>query len=266
MKNKNVCKFPISSASNDFSVSRFVSESDRETMLTKTKLNNNRMILVAQGSGEFSFNGAAIQFSAGSLVFGFEGEVLSLARGEDVNYIYIDFSGLRASTLLHRFGIFPQTRHRDGFNGLIPFFKDCLLSTKQENIDIAAESVLLYTLSRLSERSAPQNDVLQRIIEITEENFRDPELSLEDIAKEIGYNPKYLSHFFKEKMNVSYSEYLRSMRFKYAISLFELGLSSVKNVALLSGFSDPLYFSSAFKKTVGVSPKDFIANLTPKDE
>ncbi len=266
MKNKNVCKFPISSVSNDFSVHCFVSESDRETMQKTTRLKSNRMILVTRGSGEFSFNGTAVRFSAGSLVFGFEGETIALLRGEDVKYIYINFSGLRATTLLHRFGIFPHTRSRDGFNGLIPFFKDCLLSTKQENIDIAAESALLYTLSRLSERSTPQNDVLQRIIEITEESFHDPELSLEDIAKEIGYNPKYLSHFFKEKMNVSYSEYLRSMRFKYAISLFELGLSSVKNVALLSGFSDPLYFSSAFKKSIGVSPKEYIANLTPKEE
>ena len=94
---------------------------------------------------------------------------------------------------------------------------------------------------------------------MTEENFRDPEFSLAQIAKEIGYNAKYLSHYFKKKMNVTYSEYLRTLRFKYAMSLFELGLSSTKNVALLSGFSDPLYFSSAFKKALGISPKEFIS-------
>ena len=77
---------------------------------------------------------------------------------------------------------------------------------------------------------------------------------------------KYLSHFFKEKMNVSYSEYLRSLRFQYAISLFELGISSVKNVALLSGFSDPLYFSNSFKKAIGISPSEFIANLSKKTQ
>ena len=93
---------------------------------------------------------------------------------------------------------------------------------------------------------------------MSEEHIRDPYLSLAQIATEIGYNPKYLSHYFKKKMNVTYSEYLRSFRFKYAISLFELGISSVKNVALLSGFSDPLYFSSTFKKAIGISPKEFI--------
>ena len=65
-------------------------------------------------------------------------------------------------------------------------------------------------------------------------------------------------------MGVSYSEYLRSLRFRYAISLFELGISSVKNVALLSGFSDPLYFSNAFKKEIGLSPKEFIRECAEK--
>ncbi|MBQ9131664.1 MAG: helix-turn-helix transcriptional regulator [Clostridia bacterium] len=137
-----------------------------------------------------------------------------------------------------------------------------MLSTQQENIDMVAESVLLYVFSRLSASVAAQNTTIQKIIDLTEQNFRNPELSVALIAKEIGYNPKYLSHFFKEKMNISYSEYLRSFRFKYAISIFELGISSVKNVAFLSGFSDPLYFSNAFKKAVGISPSEFIQNLS----
>ena len=58
-------------------------------------------------------------------------------------------------------------------------------------------------------------------------------------------------------MGLGYSEHLRNMRIKYAVSLLEHGIDSVKNVALLSGFSDPLYFSSVFKKTVGVSPRDY---------
>jgi two-component system response regulator YesN len=47
------------------------------------------------------------------------------------------------------------------------------------------------------------------------------------------------------------------MRIKYAVSLFDHGLDSIKNVALLSGFFDPLYFSSVFKQVVGVSPTEY---------
>ena len=258
MKNNNVCKFPTYDPSNDLSVFCFVLETDAEIMRQKEVLTHDRMILVEQGEGAFLFDDIPHAYAAGALIFGFEGESFSLLNGDDVRYLYIDFSGARAKNLYHRFDITPHSRKKEGCNAFIPFCKDCLLSTQQENIDIVAESVLLYVFSRLSANLSVQDATIQKIIDMTEEDFRDPELSLTRIAKEIGYNSKYLSHYFKKKMNITYSEYLRSLRFKYAISLFELGISSVKNVALLSGFSDPLYFSNAFKKSIGISPKEFI--------
>lgn len=265
MKNKNICKFPISNFSNELHISRFVFETDLKTMRRKVKLSADRLILIEQGRGTFSFDDVRYSFSAGMLFFGFEEETFYLHDGDDVRYFYIDFSGWRSKTLYDRYGIYPATRKIKNFNNLLPFYKNTLLNTAQESIDIAAESILLYTISQLSANTSAHNITIQKIIEISKERFNDPELSLAVIAKEVGYNAKYLSHFFKEKMNVSYSEYLRSIRFKYAISLFEHGLNSIKNVAYLSGFNDPLYFSGSFKKYIGLSPKDFIASLSEKD-
>ncbi|MBQ9769648.1 MAG: helix-turn-helix transcriptional regulator, partial [Clostridia bacterium] len=61
--------------------------------------------------------------------------------------------------------------------------------------------------------------------------------------------------------NTGYSEYLRTIRIKYAVSLFNHGIDSVKNVALLSGFSDPLYFSTIFRKEIGVTPTEYKNNI-----
>jgi AraC-like DNA-binding protein len=65
-------------------------------------------------------------------------------------------------------------------------------------------------------------------------------------------------------MGVSYTDYLRSLRLKFAVSLFDRGLDSVKNVALLSGFTDPLYFSTVFKKHIGLSPKEYKEKMDTK--
>lgn len=262
MSNKNICKFPLSNFPNEFSVSCFVLETDREVMQTTITLSNNRIILIEQGEGSFLLNDTRYTFNAGTLIFAFVGETFVLESGKDVHYLYIDFNGRRSNTLLQRFEIYPSTRKLKHFNGLIPFCKECLLSSPHENIDVTAESVLLYIFSRLSPNNQKQNSILQKIIDFTQENFHNPELSITFVANKIGYNAKYLSHFFKQKMNLNYSEYLRSIRFKYAISLFENGISSIKNVAFLSGFSDPLYFSNSFKKEIGCSPKEFILNLS----
>ncbi len=265
MKN-NVCKFPAIEAGSELNVFRFVLETEKDIMSKSTKLEYNRMILFVNGDGECILSGVSYPFSAGTLIFGFEGEEMCLSESGDVGYIYIDFGGTRAHSLFLRFGISRSNRKKDNLNELIPFCTDSLLRTSPENIDIAAEIVLLYVLSRLSVGHLAQNNVLQRMVEITEENFRDPEFSMNLLAKEIGYNPKYLSHFFKKKMNVPYSEYLRSVRFKYAVSLIKLGLTSVKNVAFLSGFSDSLYFSKTFKKALGVSPTEFIRGVSENAE
>lgn len=262
MKNSNVCKFTLSEPSNDPSVFCFVLETDVETMLKRITLRHHRMILIEQGNGEFLINDHPYSFSAGTLLFAFEGESFALSKGNDLRYLYIDFDGVRRQNLCQRFAISPLSRKRDNLNSLIPFFKDCLLSTQQENIDIVAESVLLYAFSRLSSIISPKNDIIQKVISFTENNFQNHELSISMIAQNIGYNSKYLSHYFKKKMNISYSEYLRSIRFKFAISLFESGISSVKNVAFLCGFSDSLYFSNSFKKSIGISPKEFISKLS----
>lgn len=261
MKNKNICKFTPIDEINDLFTSCFVLETNESVMKTKTRLKYNRAVLVEKGEGDFLIDNTLYSFGCGSLVFVFEGETFCVENGNDVSYLYIDFNGSKGNNLLKRFGIFPSTRKTKNFSELLPIWKESLLSSTQENIDITAESMLLYMFSRLSSSSKKENEIFQKIIEFTQENFSNCDLSISLIAQNLGYNAKYLSHFFKTKMNLNYNEYLRSIRLKYAISLFENGLSSIKNVAFLSGFSDPLYFSSVFKKEIGLSPKTFVESI-----
>ncbi len=258
---KNICKFPQSSLHASLSVSCFVMETSVQTMREPVLLKHHRMILVMQGQGTFQFDSHTAPFSAGNLFFAFQNETFSVGEAIDVMYLYIDFDGGRAEDLLHRFGIQSNHRSYKGYEGLLPFWRDSLSRAQEDTIDLAAESTLLYTFSRFRPQTDEYDKLIDKILKITDEDFRNPELSVSGIAHALSYNPKYLSHTFKKKMKVSYSEYLRDIRIEYAISLFNEGLDSVKNVALLSGFADPLYFSNIFKKTVGISPREYILTL-----
>ena len=265
MLQKNICKFTNPTFPDTLALSCFVLEANEEIMTKPQVLTSDRIILITGGKGVLDFDGICTEFSAGNLFFGFTGELIQVKEPQNASYIYIGFGGSRASELFRRFNINKASRCFDGFDGLIPMWKESLSRASEQTIDLAAESILLYTFSRLTGAMNEKNGLLGRMIEITEEHFKDPELSLSEVAKMLSYNPKYISHLFKEKMKVSYSEYLRSMRIKYAITLFDHGIDSVKNVALLSGFTDPLYFSSVFKKQIGVSPKEYINEKTTKD-
>lgn len=259
MRGQNVCKFYTSSLSEAISIHCFVYETDSSVMQRVNTLQNSRMILITQGNGTVILNGKALCADIGSLIFAFPNETLSFSEGASVAYMYVDFSGMRAETLLQRFGINHENRYFVGFGGMIPFWKENLLRASPETVDLAAESVLLHTLSRMKREKPTQNETISSILQIIENRFSDHSLSIISVGEELSYHPKYLSHLFKKEMGVGFSEYLRDKRINYARTLFDHGIDSIKNVALLSGFNDPLYFSSVFKKVTGDSPSQYIA-------
>lgn len=266
MRGQNVCKFYTPSLSEAISIHCFVYETDERIMRSGKSVQKNRMLLVTQGEGSFKLGSESIRFSMGSLIFAFPGESLLLTEGNDVMYTYVDFSGLRAETLLQRFGIHRDNRYFEGFGGMIPFWKENLLRASPETLDLAAESVLLHTLSRMKSAKPTQNKIITSILQIVETNFNDHNLSIISVGEKLAYHPKYLSHLFKKEMGMGFSEYLRDKRINYARTLFDQGIDSIKNVALLSGFNDPLYFSSVFKKVTGDSPSQYILKQSPDKE
>ena len=259
MKSKSICKFISETTADTLVMHNFVYERNEIAMQKAVALPCHKAILTVQGSGRFVFDGMTAVCSVGDLIFGFKDETAYCDPDPSCEYIYISFGGARAETLLHRFGVHKYNRRFTGFEGLIPLWSDSLSRASALSIDIASESALLYAFSRFSSDEKKKGDVVNRAVRFLEENFTEPDLSLAEVANALGYNNKYLSHIFKEKVGMSFSEYLRMLRIKHAVMLFDHGLDSVKNVAFLSGFSDPLYFSSVFKSTVGISPKAYKA-------
>lgn len=259
MKSRNICKFPPGIPGGSTLIARrFVKETDPTVMERKQTLSEHRMLLPAEGEGKILIDGTTYPLERGTLFFCFAGESVAVEACEGLAYLYIDFSGDRATELFGRFDLTPLTRTAAGQESLIPLWQESLFRASGSNCDLVAEGLLLFSFSRLTCERAAECGLVARIIDMTEEGFRDPTLGIAEIARELSYHPKYLSHLFKRKTGVTYSEYLRSVRLKYATALFDHGLDSVKNVALLSGFADPLYFSGVFKRQMGLSPKDYL--------
>lgn len=259
MKEHNICKFSALVPSEQLSTHCFVLESSPSTMKKKIFLSAHQMVLITGGEGNLFLNEARYSVAAGDLLFGFEGESFCAEPAADFEYMYVQFDGNRAEELFCRFNIQKENRRFSDFEMLIPFWKESLARVAPDAVDLAAEGVLLYTFSRLTVAEPTRDRLVDRLIEIIEKQFGEPSLSIQSISERLCYNPKYLSHLFKKEMGVGFSEYLRMTRIRYAINLFDHGLDSIKNVALMSGFSDPLYFSTVFKKTVGVSPKEYLS-------
>ncbi len=260
MKVENICKFnPYRSS--DLICENFIYEVGNG--LEKDRVVEHHVIyLVISGEGEACVDGERYRLQSGTLFFTMKGERVSVVSQGELKLCYIAFQGRRADEYLERCGITKAQRSFCGHDELVPFWLECLQKARRENIDMISEAVLLYSISDFSALGKESDDVVTRMISITHDSFKDPSLSLSSVASLIGYDPKYLSTVFKKKRGISYTRFLREMRIKHAIFLMEEGVISVKNVALLSGFYDALYFSKVFTNEVGISPKAYIYKVS----
>jgi len=230
-------------------------------MRAKQRIPHHRMLLVTAGTGRVLLDGMPFELQVGSLLFARADSEFEVTLRHGLEYIYISFGGGRGEELIRRFNL-NTGRVFDGFEGIIPLWKESLSRSGEEVADLASESMLLYAFSRLRTECGHKDALMSEIIEITEECFRESDFSLSALADRLGYNPKYLSHLFKERMGVNFTEHLRDLRLKYAVMLLDHGIDSVKSVAYLSGFSDPLYFSTVFKRAIGIAPAAYRASVT----
>lgn len=120
---------------------------------------------------------------------------------------------------------------------------------------------ILAELNREQLDEKTEDPMITRAVAYLNRNFRNPELSPEQAAKEANISAVYLRKRFQICYGCSPKEYLTRRRMRYAISLLNAGYYSVAEVAELSGFRDPKYFATVFKERIGVSPSLYRYNF-----
>lgn len=82
-------------------------------------------------------------------------------------------------------------------------------------------------------------------------------ISLEDIASKLHTSKEHLSRAFKKEMNMNITDYIHEIKVKESLDLIKSNKFSISDIAFMFGYSSSAYFSSVFKKVMGVSPKHY---------
>ncbi len=254
-----ICKFNDSKAS-AINCSEFIYETT-DVQSRPIHSTQHHVGLILKGRATLTVNGESHTLTQGDVYFIKKGSVFSLERSDGTEYLYISFSGWHADDLIERLRLSSQRCVFKGSSGILPFWRTCFDRSESGNLDLFSEAVLLYTAAELADSKKSSNGLADRMAEYADGHYGDPSLTLSVIADELGYDKKYLSSLFKAQKKVTFTEYLRTLRIKHSAFLFEEGVESVKSVAILSGFSDALYFSRIFKQETGKSPSEYIKGV-----
>ena len=77
------------------------------------------------------------------------------------------------------------------------------------------------------------------------------------IAEKMYLNHIYMGQLFKKETGYSLNDYINKVRINKAIKLLKESEAMIYEIAEQTGFSDSQYFSTVFKKNMGVSPKEY---------
>ncbi|GHU66436.1 hypothetical protein FACS1894184_04400 [Clostridia bacterium] len=109
-----------------------------------------------------------------------------------------------------------------------------------------------------SKRSA--SEAIDDVIKYIDAHYADYSISLDSLANEFGVSITSLSREIKQKLGVSYHDYLVRLRFDYAKILLVEQNMSVQKVCQKVGYTNISHFIKIFSSITGETPAKYKAN------
>ncbi|KKI94031.1 AraC family transcriptional regulator [Bacillus sp. SA1-12] len=137
--------------------------------------------------------------------------------------------------------------------------KECLKMTVHlyvETIDGNLETI--PEVYRLCKEAVDQESVISPVVRrarlFIEGHYTEPSITLEAVAQTLQVSPVYLSRVIKQELGMSFVNLVTNLRIKKAIQLLNSTDLPIVEISEQVGYDTQHYFSTAFKKVMGVSP------------
>ena len=98
---------------------------------------------------------------------------------------------------------------------------------------------------------------MQKVMEFIEEQMDNAELTIDEFAEHLMLSRTIFYRKLKSIIGLTPVDFIREVRIKRAAQLIDSGEYNFSQVAYMTGFNDPKYFSKCFKKVVGITPSEY---------
>ena len=111
---------------------------------------------------------------------------------------------------------------------------------------------------RITDEKSPDKDFLSKVVQIIKQNHTNKEFSIDLLSEKTGLSRSNLFRKLKGLTNMSPSDLVLKIKLNHASELLQTKKGMrISDVAYESGFNDPKYFSTLFKKIYGKTPKEY---------
>lgn len=120
----------------------------------------------------------------------------------------------------------------------------------------AAVGEILSELS-LYDIESTDTGTIQKILIYCTENFRDCDMCLDKVAKNLFISKSYISKIFAKKLKCNFREYINSLRINEAKSQLEGTDFKIIDIMENCGFKNQSSFNRVFFEECGITPREY---------
>ena len=214
-----------------------------------------------EGSYSVSHNRKDYVIDAGGFVIYLPGEAQRYEALENSKSFWLHFSGTAAEEILTESELESGVYNAPHNASVTKKCYDILTSfntARDTKKAIVCLLDLIYKLSDIKGENASNKipSSILKSISYIDLNY-EKDITVETLAKISGYSKSRFSHLFSEAMGTTPIKYQNTLRLKNAAEILLSTDAPIGEAALLSGFSDQLYFSRLFKREYGISPSEY---------
>lgn len=228
------------------------------------------------GRGVYRAQGVKYEIGPGEGFLILPGELTSYQADdqEPWSHIWVGFSGSRAAQYLQCCGLGKE--HRTYQCAQPQRLEACVEAMMSFDTAGAGNELLLlgelYTflgwVAQSAQGSARRSrETAAEYVELAMEYIRShfqEDLTVAKLAQYVGLNRSYLTTVFQNTINMSPQQYLMRFRMEWAAKMLCEDKLTVGEIARSCGYPDPLTFSKAFKRTLGVTPTQYRRENEPQ--
>lgn len=104
----------------------------------------------------------------------------------------------------------------------------------------------------------PKNRYIKKVIDFIE-NHSHEQIHAKAAAEHINFSPAYFSKLFNKETGKSFVEYVTFIRIRKSLVYLRKTDHTIEEIAEFTGFNTPNYYSSTFRKYVGLTPSEYRA-------
>lgn len=194
----------------------------------------------------------------------------AICAGEFCTNEKLSFYRLEKITSLHNLNIeiikskFKESVRQDNIS--LSLVKKLLAIVSEYFSDIYSSLTALHGDLNIKQAANYSNEayILLHAIEYIKQNYLN-NLAVKDISLFCHCSESYINHIFTKNMKINFKGYINTIKLEQAKALLSDSSLSIAEVASRVGFDDPNYFSSVFKKMLGVSPTVFRKKISSKN-